>query len=139
MTTSTQTCENCGHEKKYHYSDIHRQCGKCPLGKICKKFKPREFLSGIHTQAPGEESEQQKILNRLGEEQRNKQRSDGIICPYCKTEQDTETLYQHVSYWGEDSEEKITCEHCQKKFYVKEIVDREFETITIEWREKHNE
>jgi C4-type Zn-finger protein len=84
------------------------------------------------------ESETQKMLNRLAEEERNKQRSDTIICPYCYCKQDTETTYQHVSYWGEDSLERINCEHCGKDFYVEERVERTFETTTVEWMRQLN-
>jgi len=75
------------------------------------------------------------ILKRLAEEGKNKRRGDNIICPYCEHEQDTATMYAHVSYWGEDTLEKIECEKCNKEFWVEERVSREFETTTIEWKE----
>jgi C4-type Zn-finger protein len=78
----------------------------------------------------------QEFLNRLAEEEKNKRYSSEITCPYCEHVQDTETKYSYVSYWGEDSEVKIDCENCDKEFWVKEIVERNFETTTIEWQDK---
>ncbi len=78
----------------------------------------------------------QKILDRIAEEVKNKEYENEIVCPYCKATQDQEVLHNHVSYWGEDSKEKIGCESCDKDFYVEEIVLRNFETTTVEWEEK---
>ena len=82
------------------------------------------------------ESKTQKMLNRLAEEQKNKRIGSGIICPYCEHEQDHETMYHHVSYWGEDTDGEMECESCDKTFWVEEKVTREFETTTIEWVKK---
>jgi len=79
------------------------------------------------------ESDTQKMLKRLAEEQKNKRRGSGIICPYCEHEQDHEIMYNHVSYWGEDTEGELQCESCEKTFWIVENVTREFETTTIEW------
>ena len=83
------------------------------------------------------EQHTQNFLKKLAEEQENKRRSEEIVCPYCHVRADQETKYHHVSYWGEDSKQKITCEHCGKEFWVEEKVSREFETTTIEWEEKN--
>jgi len=77
------------------------------------------------------------MLNRLAEESRNKERGKEIICPYCKSPQDNETQHHHVSYWGEDSKNKIECESCGREFWVEEIVERTFETTMTEWEEKN--
>ena len=81
-------------------------------------------------------SNTQKILNRWAEEQKNKKTGKGIICPYCEREQDHETMYNYVSYWGEDTQGELQCEDCEKTFYVEEKVEREFETTTMEWVKK---
>ena len=81
-------------------------------------------------------SDTQKVLNRLAEEQKNKRTGSGIICPYCEDEQDNEIMYNYVSYWGDDSEGELECEHCNKTFWIEEKVSRKFETITIEWVKK---
>jgi C4-type Zn-finger protein len=83
-------------------------------------------------------SETQQMLYRLAEEKRNKECCEDILCPYCKNAQDNETKFSHVSYWGEDSLELIKCEFCQKDFYVKEKVTREFETTTKEYGDKES-
>lgn len=82
------------------------------------------------------EQHTEDFLKKLAEEEKNKRRSGEIVCPYCEHEQDSDTKYHHVSYWGEDSKCKETCEHCGKEFYVEEKVIRDFETTTIEWEEK---
>jgi len=79
-----------------------------------------------------------EFLQRLQEEVRSKKYSNEIICPYCNHEQDSETRCEHVSYWGEDSQCKITCEHCNKEFWVEERVERTFITTTIEWQSKED-
>lgn len=58
-----------------------------------------------------------------------KNRGEEIICPYCKTEQEQETKYHYVTYWGEDGNNKeCSCESCGKDFMVIEKVTREFGT-----------
>ena len=51
-----------------------------------------------------------------------------IKCPYCGTKQSEETLYEHITYHGDDGEKEETCSHCDEKFMVKERVDRTWET-----------
>lgn len=79
-----------------------------------------------------------EILDRLVEEEKNKQYGEEVVCPYCKAEQNEETRSELVSYWGE-GKELITCEECDKEFWVEEIVVRNFETTTTEWIKKEEE
>lgn len=61
-----------------------------------------------------------------------KECGEGIICPYCKHEQDFEILYSYVTYWGDDGNHKeCSCESCGKEFMVIERVTREFGTYKI--------
>ena len=55
-----------------------------------------------------------------------RRRRGNIICPYCDYEQDTETKNQFITYWGDEPSKVIECEHCNKAFFVKEKVEREF-------------
>jgi hypothetical protein len=64
-------------------------------------------------------------------------REHNIFCPYCNKEQSIETIYDCVTYWGDDGDKKIYCGDCGKEFIVKEIVDRTFEARKIE--DKENE
>jgi DNA-directed RNA polymerase subunit RPC12/RpoP len=80
-----------------------------------------------------------EFLKRFAEEQKNTKYDKDIICPYCNHIQDNETKYNHVSYWGEDSEDEIHCESCGKKFLVVEMVERDFKTTTMEWVKKEDE
>jgi hypothetical protein len=54
------------------------------------------------------------------------ERKTNIFCPFCDRQQDNETKYRYVSYWGEDGTKGCTCEACDKKFFVEEKVTREF-------------
>lgn len=80
-----------------------------------------------------------EMMAHLKEEESNTKYEKEIVCPYCNTEQDNETMYNHVSYWGDDSKTKIECEHCGKEFWVEECVQRNFKTSTIEWDKKEEE
>jgi C4-type Zn-finger protein len=76
------------------------------------------------------------VLQRLIEERTNKIIGREIFCPYCKKEQSVETKQGLISYWGEEDIQERQCELCDKFFFVKEIVEREFETTTIEFGRK---
>jgi C4-type Zn-finger protein len=79
-----------------------------------------------------------EILNKLAIEEKNTRSGEEIICPYCEHQQDNETKYHCVSYWGEDSKKQIQCEHCGKHFWVEEQVVRTFRTTTLEWQEQED-
>ena len=49
-----------------------------------------------------------------------------IICPHCNHIQDTESMYGHVSYWGDNDDFEMQCESCNEKFICKEEVKRQF-------------
>ena len=51
---------------------------------------------------------------------------ENIFCPFCDHKQDNETKYHFVTYWGEDGAKECMCEHCNKTFFVKEVVERTF-------------
>jgi len=73
-----------------------------------------------------------EIMERATKE---RYRATHIFCPYCDQEQDQETLYHHVTYWGEsnrEEEQNCYCEECGKKFIVNEKVERTFTTEKIE-------
>lgn len=52
-----------------------------------------------------------------------------IKCPHCGTQQDyTDSLKHLVSYWGEDGEQRFTCEgDCGKDFFINENVSRDWD------------
>ena len=54
----------------------------------------------------------------------------GIECPYCSyLHTEEESWDGAVTYWGSDGDTvPKTCEHCEKDFEVKEIVERYWET-----------
>lgn len=54
-----------------------------------------------------------------------------IFCPYCGQEQDQETMYHHVTYWGEEGWKFCSCADCGKDFEVEEKVTRTFESRKI--------
>lgn len=54
-----------------------------------------------------------------------------IFCPYCNKKQSIDTMYECVTYHGDDGDKEINCEDCGRKFIVKEIVDRTFESRKI--------
>lgn len=72
------------------------------------------------------------VMERIKKSIVEKQRRYDIICPYCNHKQDNETKYHYVTYWGEDEEKECQCEHCNKKFMVKEEVERQFFCTKIE-------
>ena len=57
-----------------------------------------------------------------------KEKREHISCPHCGTRQQNDDNQYPVSYWGEDPPETFTCqnENCEKEFFVKERVDREY-------------
>jgi DNA-directed RNA polymerase subunit RPC12/RpoP len=58
-----------------------------------------------------------------------------IFCPYCNHKQDTQTMYEHCTYWGEsedESDQNCYCENCGKKFKVIENVERTYKAEKIE-------
>jgi len=71
---------------------------------------------------PDEDKEFKEVMKLL-------EKARSIICPYCMEKQSQETLYEHVTYWGEPNREEdefCDCDHCGKKFIVKEHVERTF-------------
>ena len=66
------------------------------------------------------------VLERIKKRVHEEQERRDIICPYCNHKQDNETRGNYVSYWGEDEEKECDCESCNKKFKVKEEVERQF-------------
>ena len=55
-----------------------------------------------------------------------------LICPYCGHEQDTQTMYEFVTTWGDSGEERTCeCEDCGKTFIVEEHVSRSFTTTKL--------
>ena len=78
-----------------------------------------------------EETASEYVERKLAEQYK----AEHIFCPYCNSEQSQETLYEHVTYWGEtnsDSEKNCYCDECGKKFIVNEMVERTFTTEKIE-------
>jgi DNA-directed RNA polymerase subunit RPC12/RpoP len=57
--------------------------------------------------------------------------SANLVCPYCGHTQDMDTMYHHISYWGDD-ETICYCEDCGKKFLVVEKVNRYFSTTELQ-------
>ena len=55
-------------------------------------------------------------------------KSHQIKCPYCDYVFEDEEVYPFVSMWGEDSEAETECINCDRTFYIKEDVDRTWET-----------
>lgn len=52
-----------------------------------------------------------------------------IFCPYCEEEYKDEE-YDCISYYGsENGLTEIDCPHCERTFYVEEIVDRTYKTV----------
>lgn len=52
---------------------------------------------------------------------------DAVHCPHCSVEADMtdcERIQGHVSYWGEDEPQPITCHGCGADFFLKEHVTR---------------
>lgn len=69
----------------------------------------------------------QEIFDEIEREFEEKKKREHIICPYCNAEQeDMETIYNYVTYWGMDGEKECICDNCAKSFMVKEEVTREF-------------
>lgn len=55
---------------------------------------------------------------------------DLVACPQCNAEVDTsdgERMQGHVTYWGDDEPQPITCNSCNADFYLKEIVTRRWQ------------
>jgi hypothetical protein len=57
---------------------------------------------------------------------------ESIVCPWCSHVQDNETIYKHVSYWGADGWQFVSCGSCGENFEVLEIVVREFKSRKID-------
>ena len=58
------------------------------------------------------------------------EKEHNVWCPHCsaKIPEDDESITEMVSYHGEHEPKEITCEKCEKTFFVKEIVDRTWES-----------
>ena len=62
-------------------------------------------------------------------------KESNIFCPYCTNRQDQETKQNHITYWGEPSNDEdlhCYCSGCGKKFIVIEDVRRTYESKTLE-------
>lgn len=55
------------------------------------------------------------------------ERDHNIFCPHCNEKYEDED-YHHVSAWGEDPPKEATCGSCGEDFFVKERVERTWET-----------
>jgi DNA-directed RNA polymerase subunit RPC12/RpoP len=77
----------------------------------------------IEERARNEVRERLERIKKSIEEERARER---IICPYCNHTQDNESMYGHVSYWGDNDDFEIQCERCDEKFICKEEVKRQF-------------
>lgn len=80
---------------------------------------------------------QEEIFERIKRNVHEKFRRRNIICPHCDTQQDSDTMYGHVSYWGEEPPFECQCDKCGKEFMVKEEVSREFICTKIEGGNQH--
>ena len=76
--------------------------------------------------------EAEKRIERIKKGIEERRKREDIICPYCQDIQDNETRCKYTSYWGEDGEQECQCECCNKKFIVKEEVERQFICSKIE-------
>jgi len=63
-------------------------------------------------------------------------RREEIWCPFCKHQQDQDTKYHHVTYWGDDGSKECSCSSCGQKFFVKENVERTFKTFKAQHDEE---
>lgn len=52
--------------------------------------------------------------------------AEQIKCPHCGTIQSNDDYSYPVSYWGEEGPAEIECVECEKKFWVKELVERTY-------------
>ena len=59
-----------------------------------------------------------------------------IYCPYCGEEMSNDDGQYPVSYWGEDEDKEVDCESCDKTFFIKEHVTRDYEVLKKE--EEHD-
>lgn len=72
-------------------------------------------------------------MEQVRAEIEEEKKQEEIWCPYCNHQQDDETKYNCVTYWGDDGDyNKVGCESCGKWFYVKENVRRTFKSIKEE-------
>jgi DNA-directed RNA polymerase subunit RPC12/RpoP len=56
-----------------------------------------------------------------------------IECPHCGNKGvDFENLEGIVSYWGEDGADERTCGECDKTYFIKEVVSRDFKVAKKE-------
>ena len=72
----------------------------------------------------------QKILDRQHE-------METIVCPHCdchhEQSEDPEFYYSHIHYHGsEDGPVETNCWHCDKVFFVYEMVERTYEGFKTE-------
>lgn len=74
----------------------------------------------------------EEFEKRIKQIEKNYEKEHNIFCPYCGTQQDTETMYEFVTMWGEEGFKKCWCEVCNNHFMVKERVDRTWESMKEE-------
>lgn len=59
-----------------------------------------------------------------------------IECPHCNENQHYEicdgALSESITYWGEGGPIEYECKYCDKKFFIKECVIRDFEVGKVE-------
>ena len=61
----------------------------------------------------------ERILKRRKEEQQ-------IKCPYCETIQSNDDNQYPITFWGDEGVMEWECSECEKKFWVKEYVERSY-------------
>lgn len=58
---------------------------------------------------------------------------DRVECPYCRHKMKmkilVEDIFELVTYWGQDSEVEVYCDHCGETIKLKEKVDRHWEIV----------
>ena len=56
-----------------------------------------------------------------------KEERESIRCPWCGAKKENDDQQYPVSYWGsEDGPASMECGSCEKEFFVKEVVSREY-------------
>lgn len=66
-----------------------------------------------------------EIKDRIARERR----AEDLWCPHCKTQQDNDTKYKCVTYWGDSGSKCVNCSSCGHDFWVLEHVKRTFKSF----------